>query len=116
MQRSFEESKAHIEQMKDVKIKTLDKRLDAFHLPILERHLPTIDVTSFQKEFARFLFYVDAHLAPVVTVLETAPAVEDDDPVMSTLFGDNSPPPDPSHVVGKRRCSFEHNSHTDGDY
>uniref|UniRef100_M1DTA4 Integrase core domain containing protein n=1 Tax=Solanum tuberosum TaxID=4113 RepID=M1DTA4_SOLTU len=90
-----------MEFMMDAKIQVVHGKLDAFELRVLERHAPTIDVTTFQKELVRLFFYVDAHVAPVETVPETAPGVEEDEVVMAVLFGDTMTPPDPFRAAGK---------------
>uniref|UniRef100_M1DAF8 Integrase core domain containing protein n=1 Tax=Solanum tuberosum TaxID=4113 RepID=M1DAF8_SOLTU len=100
MQRSIEDFKARMEHMMDAKIQAVHKWLDLFELRVLERRVPTINVTSFQMELARLCSDVDALISPTEVVLETEPEVEDDEVVMSTLFGDTMPPPDPSHAAG----------------
>ncbi|WMV46721.1 hypothetical protein MTR67_040106 [Solanum verrucosum] len=104
MQRSIEESKAPMERMMDAKIQAVHKRLDAFKLRVLERHAPTIDVTTFRMELARLRSDVDALLSPAETVSKTAPEVE---VVMTSLFGDTMPPLDPSCATGKRHRSSD---------
>uniref|UniRef100_M1DRY3 Integrase core domain containing protein n=1 Tax=Solanum tuberosum TaxID=4113 RepID=M1DRY3_SOLTU len=63
-------------------------------------------------ELARLRSYVDALLAPGEVVPKTAPEVEENEVVMSALFGDTMPPPDPS-PAGKRHHSSEHTYETD---
>lgn len=64
-----------------------------------------IDVTTFQTELASLCADVDALLAHSVTTLEAAPVVEEDEVVMTALFGGTIPPHNPSRAVGKRHYS-----------
>ncbi|WMV37857.1 hypothetical protein MTR67_031242 [Solanum verrucosum] len=102
-----------MEWMMDTKIQGVHKCLDAFELRVLESLAPTIDVTTFQTELARLRSDVDALLDPAKTVLETTHVDEADDVVMTTLFGDTMPPPDPSHVAGKHHRSSDHTFDTE---
>uniref|UniRef100_M1DVY0 Integrase core domain containing protein n=1 Tax=Solanum tuberosum TaxID=4113 RepID=M1DVY0_SOLTU len=88
MQRSVEESKARMEHMMDGKIQAVHKCLDAFELRVLERHAPTIDMTTFQSKLAKLCADVDAILAPAEVVPKTTPKAKEDEVVMSALFGD----------------------------
>uniref|UniRef100_M1DUS9 Integrase core domain containing protein n=1 Tax=Solanum tuberosum TaxID=4113 RepID=M1DUS9_SOLTU len=110
MQRSMEEFEARMERIMDVKIQAVCKRLDAFELRVLESPCPTIEVTTFQIELTRLRSYVDALLAFVETVPEPTPEDEVDEVVMTTLFGDTMPPPDPSREPGKSTRSSEQTS------
>uniref|UniRef100_M1DKD1 Integrase core domain containing protein n=1 Tax=Solanum tuberosum TaxID=4113 RepID=M1DKD1_SOLTU len=112
MQHSIKESETHKEQMIDRKIQEVHKRLDAFQLSVLERPAPTIDVTTFQTELASLRADIDALLSPTETVTEVEPVVEEDEVVMTALFGDIMPPLDPSYVAGKRHYS-DHTSNTE---
>uniref|UniRef100_M1DE96 Integrase core domain containing protein n=1 Tax=Solanum tuberosum TaxID=4113 RepID=M1DE96_SOLTU len=49
----------------------------------------------------------------VEDVLKPTPEVEADDVVLSAVFGDEIPIPDPSHAAGKQTRSFEHNIDVD---
>ncbi|WMV46732.1 hypothetical protein MTR67_040117, partial [Solanum verrucosum] len=89
------------------------KRLDAFELRVIERPATNIDVTTFQTGLTRIRSDVDALLTPAEVVRDTAPEVEEDEVVMSALFGDTMPPPNPSRAAGKCYHSSEHNADTD---
>jgi len=52
-------------------------------------------------------------LAPVETIPEAASEVEEDEGVMTALFGDIVPPPDPSRTAGKHHRSLDHTSDVD---
>ncbi|WMV58828.1 hypothetical protein MTR67_052213 [Solanum verrucosum] len=99
-----------MEQMMERKIQVVHKRLDAFELRVLERPAPTIDVTTFQTELASLCSDVASLLAPIETVSEAAPKIEEDEVVMTALFGDTVPPPDPSRTAGKHHHSSDHTS------
>uniref|UniRef100_M1DJD1 Integrase core domain containing protein n=1 Tax=Solanum tuberosum TaxID=4113 RepID=M1DJD1_SOLTU len=51
--------------------------------------------------------------APIETVPEAASEVEEDEVVMTALFGDIVPPPDPSRTAGKCHRSSDHTSDAD---
>ncbi|XP_049371951.1 uncharacterized protein LOC125836840 [Solanum verrucosum] len=106
-QRSVEEFEARMERMMDVKIQVVHKRLDAFELRVLERPCPTNDVTTFQMELTRLRSDVDALLSSAETVPEPTP---EDEVVMTALFGDTMPSPDPSREPGKGTRSSEQTS------
>uniref|UniRef100_M1DJ30 Integrase core domain containing protein n=1 Tax=Solanum tuberosum TaxID=4113 RepID=M1DJ30_SOLTU len=112
MLRTVEESEARIERMIDPKIQAVNKRLDAFELRVLERPGPTIDAIAFHTELASLPIDVSSLLAPIETVSEDAPEVEVDEVVMTVLFGDTVPPPDPSRTTGRHNSS-EHTSDAD---
>ncbi|WMV25868.1 hypothetical protein MTR67_019253, partial [Solanum verrucosum] len=98
------------DDVEQIQIQAVHKRLDAFGLRVLEWPAPTIDVTAFQIKLARLRADVDALLAPAKFIPEPAHEVEDDEVVMSALFGDTVPPPDLSQASGKRHSSFVHTS------
>uniref|UniRef100_M1DXK1 Integrase core domain containing protein n=1 Tax=Solanum tuberosum TaxID=4113 RepID=M1DXK1_SOLTU len=102
MQHSITESEARMEQMMDQRVKAVHKRLNAFEFAVLERPTETIDVTTFQRELAGLRADVATLLAPTKTERKSAPAVPEDEVVMTALFGDTMQPPDSSRVVGKR--------------
>uniref|UniRef100_M1D987 Integrase core domain containing protein n=1 Tax=Solanum tuberosum TaxID=4113 RepID=M1D987_SOLTU len=101
-----------MEQMVDRKIQEVNKCLDAFELRVFYRYAPAIDLTTFQMELASLRAKVDALLAPTDIVPESAPAVPEDEVVMTDLFGDTMPPSDSSCVVGKSHRS-DHTSDTE---
>uniref|UniRef100_M1DA83 Integrase core domain containing protein n=1 Tax=Solanum tuberosum TaxID=4113 RepID=M1DA83_SOLTU len=82
-------------------VKAIHKRLDAFELRVLDRPSPTIDVTTFQQELASLCADVAALLALTETEPESAPAVPEDEVLMTALFGNTMPPPDSSRTTGK---------------
>uniref|UniRef100_M1DKZ4 Integrase core domain containing protein n=1 Tax=Solanum tuberosum TaxID=4113 RepID=M1DKZ4_SOLTU len=73
MQRSIKVSEAQMERMMDAKIQVVHRRLNIFELRVMERPRPTIEITSFQMEFARLHYDVDALLTPVEAVVKTTP-------------------------------------------
>lgn len=62
---------------------------------------------------ARLRVDVNILLAPDEVVQETTHKAEDDEVVMSALFGDSMTPHDPFCVTGKRTCFFDQTSDTD---
>uniref|UniRef100_M1DEQ1 Integrase core domain containing protein n=1 Tax=Solanum tuberosum TaxID=4113 RepID=M1DEQ1_SOLTU len=86
--------------MMDQKVQAVNKRMDAFELRVLKRPGPTIDVTTFQDDLASLRADVAALLAPDTKVPESAPAVLEDEMVMTTMFGDTMPPPGFDHTDG----------------
>uniref|UniRef100_M1DEJ7 Putative plant transposon protein domain-containing protein n=1 Tax=Solanum tuberosum TaxID=4113 RepID=M1DEJ7_SOLTU len=73
----------------------------------------TNPVAPIEMELDRLCFNVDVLLAPVEAVPETAPMVEADDLVLSALFGDKIPAPDPSCATGKHTRSSDYTSDAD---
>uniref|UniRef100_M1DEU9 Integrase core domain containing protein n=1 Tax=Solanum tuberosum TaxID=4113 RepID=M1DEU9_SOLTU len=82
------------------KTKAVHKCLDASELRVLERPTPAINVNTFQKELSKLRSDVDTLLASTETVPEVAPVAEEDGVMMTALFGDTIPPPDPSRAAG----------------
>jgi len=103
MQRSIVESEARIEKMMEQNIQAVHNHHNAFELRVLERSVPAIDVTTFQKELASLR---------ADTVPEFAHAVPKDEAVMTALFGYTMPPPDSSRAAGKSHHS-NYNSDTE---
>ncbi|KAH0750729.1 hypothetical protein KY290_029961 [Solanum tuberosum] len=112
MQHSIMDSEVRMEQMMDQKIQAVHKRLDAFELRILERPALIIDVTTAQMELVILRADVDCFLSPSNIAPEVAPAAEEDELVMTDLFGDDMPPPDSSCATCKCHLS-NHTSDAD---
>uniref|UniRef100_M1DUR4 Integrase core domain containing protein n=1 Tax=Solanum tuberosum TaxID=4113 RepID=M1DUR4_SOLTU len=64
-------------------------------------------------KLARLRFDVDALLAPAETVLEAEPMDEANDMMMTALFGDTMPPPDPTPAAGNCHRFSDHNFNTE---
>uniref|UniRef100_M1DK22 Integrase core domain containing protein n=1 Tax=Solanum tuberosum TaxID=4113 RepID=M1DK22_SOLTU len=95
-----------MEGMMDRKVQTVNKRLDAFELRVLERPAPTIDLSSFQSELASLRADVHAIIATPTVEPQAAPTALADDTVLDALFsGIAEEEPEPTHTKGKRHRS-----------
>uniref|UniRef100_M1DQD9 Uncharacterized protein n=1 Tax=Solanum tuberosum TaxID=4113 RepID=M1DQD9_SOLTU len=70
------------------------------------------ELLPLQTELARLWSNVNALLSPAEVVLESTLEVEEDEVVMTALFGDTIPTPDPSCAARKCHRS-DHTSHTE---
>uniref|UniRef100_M1DNB6 Integrase core domain containing protein n=1 Tax=Solanum tuberosum TaxID=4113 RepID=M1DNB6_SOLTU len=110
MKKPIEESEAHMEAEIDVKIQAVHWRIDVFELKMMERPQPraTMEMTTFQSDFAKLWDDIDALAAPEVDVLEFAPEEDVGDVVLSVLFSEDTPSLDPPPpVAGKQTHTSE---------
>uniref|UniRef100_M1DAM2 Integrase core domain containing protein n=1 Tax=Solanum tuberosum TaxID=4113 RepID=M1DAM2_SOLTU len=110
MQKSITESEARMERrmegMMDQKVQTVNKRLDAFELCILERSAPAIDLSALQAELASLRTDVDAILAAPSVEPQVTPTALADDTVLDALFSRTAEEGlAPTHAKGKRHRS-----------
>uniref|UniRef100_M1DJF2 Integrase core domain containing protein n=1 Tax=Solanum tuberosum TaxID=4113 RepID=M1DJF2_SOLTU len=110
MQKSIVESEAKMERrmegMMDWKVQTVNKRLDAFELRVLERPTPAIDLSFFQAELASPRGDVDAILSTLTVEPQAAPTALVDDTVLDALFSATADEESvPTHTKGKRHRS-----------
>jgi len=92
----------------DLKVQSINKRLDALELRVLERLAPTIDISSFRTELDRLWVDLDAILVPSMDAPESAPTAPTDDTMLDALFSENIPQSESTRARGKRHRS----SHT----
>uniref|UniRef100_M1DEC9 Integrase core domain containing protein n=1 Tax=Solanum tuberosum TaxID=4113 RepID=M1DEC9_SOLTU len=91
-----------MEQMMYRKVQSIHQRLDAFEIRVLEQPAHTTDVSVFQTELASLRADLDALLARPETEPRSAPMTPVDNTMLDSLFGDEMPPTNLYHHVGKR--------------
>jgi len=106
MQRCISESEARMElrmeHMMDLKVQAVNQCLDAFKLRVLERPVPTTDVSSLRKELDSLRADLDKILVPPIDEPESTHFIPADDTVLDALFGEDLPQPESTRARGKR--------------
>uniref|UniRef100_M1DX87 Integrase core domain containing protein n=1 Tax=Solanum tuberosum TaxID=4113 RepID=M1DX87_SOLTU len=104
---SEERVESRMEAKMDQKVQAVHKRLDAFELIVLERPVPTTDISSFWTELASLRADVHAILAIPAAEPHASPSALDDDTILGALFSgdDTDTQPKPARARDKRHRS-----------
>uniref|UniRef100_M1DTY2 Integrase core domain containing protein n=1 Tax=Solanum tuberosum TaxID=4113 RepID=M1DTY2_SOLTU len=94
--------------MMDLKVQSVNKRLEAFELRVLERLAPITDISSLRTKLDNFWADIEAILAPPMEVLEFTPIALVDDTVLDALYSKDTSQFVSTHARGKGH----HSSHS----